>query len=300
MRVLAIVGPTAVGKSALGLELARELGGEIVSADAMQLYRGMDIGTGKATKSQQETVPHHLIDVLDLTDEASVAAYQRQARAAIDEILSRNRLPILVGGSGLYVRAVLEPLEFPGTDQNLRRALEAQLAEVGAAGLHARLAEVDPAAALAIEPTNGRRIVRALEVVELTGRPFTAVLPAHAGVYQDVRIGLHTERADLDSRIEARVVEMMKLGWLDEVSNLRARGLADTRTAARALGYQQLLGHLAGDVELGAAVEDTVTATKRFARRQESWFGRDKTVNWLDARTGVTEQTRIVRGLLGL
>lgn len=298
--MLVIVGPTAVGKSALALELAQQLDGEIVSADAMQLYRGMDIGTGKATTEQRRQVPHHLIDVLELTDEASVAAYQRQARAAIDEVRSRGRLPILVGGSGLYVRAVLEPLEFPGTDPSVRRDLEAQLAQVGAARLHARLAEVDPAAALAIEPTNGRRIVRALEVVQLTGRPFTAILPPHAGVYQDVRVGLRTNRLDLDQRIELRVVEMMRQGWLNEVSSLRAQGLADTRTASRALGYSQLLAHLAGDLDLATAVEETVTATKRFARRQESWFGRDKQIHWLDASAVMTEQIRIIRGLVSL
>lgn len=287
-----------MGKSALALALARALDGEIVSADAMQLYRGMNIGTGKASKAEQELVPHHLIDVLDLTDEASVAAYQKLAREVIKQIRARQRLPILVGGSGLYVRAVLEPLEFPGTDQNLRRSLEDELTQVGSAGLHARLAEVDPAAALAIEPTNGRRIVRALEVVQLTGRPFTAILPPHEGVYADLRIGLRADRADLDTRIEARIVKMMKLGWLAEVSNLRAQGLADTRTAARALGYQQLLAHLAGDVELGAAVEETVTATKRFARRQESWFGRDKQIQWLDASMPLSDLADDVGQLL--
>jgi tRNA dimethylallyltransferase len=241
-----------------------------------------------------------MIDVLELTDEASAAVYQRRAREVIGEIQARGRLPILVGGSGLYVRAVLEPLEFPGTDQQLRRDLEDELAQAGAASLHARLAQVDPAAALAIEPTNGRRIVRALEVVQLTGRPFTAVLPTNQSVYRDLRVGLRTDRVDLDSRIAARVVEMMKQGWLDEVSSLRARGLADTRTASRALGYQQLLAHLAGDLELASAIEETVNATKRFARRQESWFGRDRSITWLDTKTGLPNQVEQVRRLLSI
>jgi tRNA dimethylallyltransferase len=273
-----------MGKSALGLGLAAALNGEIVNADAMALYRGMDIGTGKPTKAQRAEVTHHLLDELHITDEASVAVYQRKARNAIADIRVRGRLPILVGGSGLYVKAVLEPLEFPGTDREIRQTLEDDLAEVGSVKMHERLAEVDPLAASAIDPQNGRRIVRALEVVQLTGSSFNAHLGMHQSVYADVRVGLRAERTNLDDRISRRVVEMMKAGWLDEVSRLRAEGLADTRTAGRALGYQQLLKHLAGEYDLSQAVADTVTATKRFARRQESWFGRDSQIIWLDAK----------------
>jgi tRNA dimethylallyltransferase len=272
-----------MGKSALGLGLAAALNGEIVNADAMALYRGMDIGTGKPTKAQRAEVTHHLLDELHITDEASVAVYQRKARNAIADIAARGRLPILVGGSGLYVKAVLEPLEFPGTDREIRQTLEDDLAEVGSVKMHERLAEVDPLAASAIDPQNGRRIVRALEVVQLTGSSFNAHLGMHQSVYRDVRVGLRADRTNLDDRISRRVVEMMKAGWLDEVSRLRAEGLADTRTAGRALGYQQLLKHLAGEYDLSQAVAETVTATKRFARRQESWFGRDSQIIWLDA-----------------
>lgn len=281
--VLAIVGATATGKSALALSLAEKLGGEIVNADAMQLYQGMDIGTGKPSRSEQQRVRHHQIDVLRITEEASVAVYQRKAREAIAEIKARGSLPILVGGSGLYVKAVLEPLEFPGTDKQVRQALEEELAQVGSTQLHARLAEVDPDAASAIDPQNARRIVRALEVVQLTGNPFGASLRNQRGIYQDLRIGLRVNREELDQRISARVVDMMKRGWLAEVSDLRSEGLADTRTAARALGYQQLLQVLAGQCDLATGVSDTVSATKKFARRQESWFNRDSEIKWLDA-----------------
>jgi tRNA dimethylallyltransferase len=267
----------------LGLGLAAALNGEIVNADAMALYRGMDIGTGKPTKAQRAEVTHHLLDELHITDEASVAVYQRKARNVIADITARGRLPILVGGSGLYVKAVLEPLEFPGTDRKIRQTFEDDLAEVGSVKMHERLAEVDPLAASAIDPQNGRRIVRALEVVQLTGSSFNAHLGMHQSVYRDVRVGLRADRTNLDDRISRRVVEMMKAGWLDEVSRLRAEGLADTRTAGRALGYQQLLKHLAGEYDLSQAVAETVTATKRFARRQESWFGRDSHIIWLDA-----------------
>lgn len=272
-----------MGKTALGVALALELDGEVVNADAMALYRGMDIGTGKPTPRQQSMVAHHLLDELKITDEASVAVYQRRAREVIAEIRSRGRVPILVGGSGLYVKAVLEPLEFPGTDRELRQALEDDLAQVGSAKMHERLSEVDPLAASVIDPQNGRRIVRALEVVQLTGNPFNARLFSEKSVYVDVRVGLRTSRADLDDRVATRVVEMMKAGFLDEVSRLRAEGLADTRTAAQALGYQQLFRHLAGDYDLPTAVAETVSATKKFARRQESWFGRDRQIVWLDA-----------------
>jgi tRNA dimethylallyltransferase len=280
--VVAIVGPTAAGKSALSLALAQELGGEVVNADSMQLYRGMDIGTAKLTPAERAGVPHHVLDIWDVTEPASVAGYQRRARAAIDDIRARGRVPLLVGGSGLYVRAVLERFEFPGTDAGLRAALEAELAEVGAAALHARLAAADPGAAAGILPSNGRRIVRALEVVELTGRGFTATLPDPAPYYPSVQLGVDLDTAALDERIALRVVHMWDLGLVAEVRALVAGGLREGRTASRALGYQQVLRYLAGERGEDEAAADTVQATRRFVRRQRSWFRRDPRIHWLD------------------
>ncbi len=275
--VVAVVGPTAAGKSELGIALARELGGEVVNADSMQLYRGMDIGTAKLTPAERGGVPHHLLDVWDVRETASVADYQRRARAVVDTLRAAGRVPVLVGGSGLYVRAVLDDLRFPGTDPAVRSRLEAELAEVGPAPLHARLAAVAPAAAAAILPTNGRRLVRALEVVELTGQ-FAAKLPEPAPVYPAVRIGLDVPRAALDARIAARVDRMWAAGLVAEVRGLD--GLRQGRTASRALGYAQVLRHLDGDWGEEQAREETVRATRRFARRQDSWF-RKEPVTWL-------------------
>ncbi|HSV67437.1 MAG TPA: tRNA (adenosine(37)-N6)-dimethylallyltransferase MiaA [Mycobacteriales bacterium] len=303
-RVVAVVGPTAAGKSELAVELARRLDGEIVNADSMQLYRGMDVGTAKLAEPARRGVPHHLLDLWDVTQTASVADYQRLARAAIDAILARGRTALLVGGSGLYVRAVLDPLEFPGTDPAIRARLEGELAHLGAATLHTRLAVLDPAAAGGILPSNGRRIVRALEVVELTGRPYTATMPAYAGRddagpagavpagarpayrgwsagYTAVRLGL--DRPDLDERIGARVDLMWSRGLVEEVRTLLAAGIRDGLTASRALGYQQVLAQLAGRCTEAEARAETCRATRRFARRQRSWFRRDPGVVWLDA-----------------
>ncbi|HET9654661.1 MAG TPA: tRNA (adenosine(37)-N6)-dimethylallyltransferase MiaA [Kineosporiaceae bacterium] len=280
-QVIAVVGPTAAGKSDLAVDLALALGGEIVNADAMQLYRGMDIGTAKLTPEQRRGVPHHLLDVLDVREEASVAAYQRQAREVLAEIAGRGRRALLVGGSGLYVRAVLDTLDIPPTDPGVRARWEAELAVTGAAQLHARLAAVDPVAAANILPGNGRRIVRALEVVELTGRPFSASLPRQEYAVPAVQLGLSVPRPELDWRIEVRVDRMWADGLVEEVRALAARGLAEGRTASRALGYAQVLRVLAGECDETAAREDTVRATRRFARRQESWFRRDGRVTWL-------------------
>ncbi|GAB2615385.1 tRNA (adenosine(37)-N6)-dimethylallyltransferase MiaA [Streptomyces capparidis] len=280
-RVIAVVGPTAAGKSDLGVALAQELGGEVVNADSMQLYRGMDIGTAKLTPEERQGVPHHLMDVWDVTVTASVAEYQRLARAVIDRLLAEGRAPVLVGGSGLYVRGAIDALEFPGTDPEVRGRLEAELAVSGPGVLHARLAAVDPAAARAILPSNGRRLVRALEVVEITGRPFTANLPGHDSVYDAVQIGVDVPRPELDRRIAARVDRMWEAGLVDEVRELERAGLREGRTASRALGYQQVLAHLAGECGEDAARAETVRATKRFARRQDSWFRRDPRVHWL-------------------
>ncbi|MDI3422358.1 tRNA (adenosine(37)-N6)-dimethylallyltransferase MiaA [Streptomyces luteolus] len=280
-RVIAVVGPTAAGKSDLGVFLAGQLGGEVVNADSMQLYRGMDIGTAKLTPEERGGVPHHLLDIWDVTVAASVAEYQKLARAEIDRLLAEGRWPILVGGSGLYVRGAVDQLEFPGTDPDVRAALEEELTLRGSGALHARLAAADPEAAQAILPSNGRRIVRALEVIEITGRPFTANLPGHDSVYDTVQIGVDVARPELDERIAVRVDRMWADGLVDEVRTLERQGLREGRTASRALGYQQVLAALAGECTEDEARAETIRATKRFARRQDSWFRRDPRVHWL-------------------
>jgi tRNA dimethylallyltransferase len=281
--VIAVVGPTAAGKSDLALRLAHAVGGEIVNADSMQLYAGMDIGTAKLTVAERQGVPHHLLDIWDVRQTASVAEYQRLAREVIAAIQRRGRVPVLAGGSGLYVRAALDPLEFPGTDPRLRSRLEAELAERGAAALHTRLAGLDPAAAAAILPSNGRRIVRALEVIELSGRPFAAALPEYESVYPAVQIGLAVDRAELDRRIADRTDRMFAAGLAEEVTGLVRAGLREGKTASRALGYAQVLRFLDGACPLAEARAQTTLATRRFARRQEAWFRRDPRVTWLAA-----------------
>jgi tRNA dimethylallyltransferase len=283
--LIAVVGATATGKSGLAVELARALGGEVVNADSMQLYRGMDVGTAKEPEAARRGVPHHLLDVWPVTRTANVADYQRLARAAIADITARGRVPVLAGGSGLYVRAALDDLHFPGTDGGTRARLEAELDRVGPAALHARLAALDPAAAAAILPGNGRRIVRALEVIEISGRPFTATMPGWDQGRPAVQLGLRLPRPELDRRIAARVDRMWQAGFEDEVRGLVRQGLREGRTASRALGYRQMLRHLDGELTLDQAREETVRATRRFARRQESWFHRDPRVHWLDAST---------------
>ena len=288
--VIAVVGATATGKSGLGIALARALGGEVVNADSMQLYRGMDIGTAKEPRAAWQGVPHHLLDVWPVTQTANVAEYQKLARTAIEEIAGRGRVPVLVGGSGLYVRAALDDLEFPGTDGDLRTRLEDELLRLGPAALHARLATLDPAAAGSILAGNGRRIVRALEVIELSGRPFSATMPSYEQIRPAVQIGLTLPRPELDLRIAARVDRMWQAGLEAEVKGLVEGGLREGRTASRALGYQQLLRCLDGECTLEEARLETIRATRRFARRQESWFRRDPRVCWLDASAPTPEQ----------
>lgn len=279
--VVVIVGPTASGKSALAVDLATGVGGEIVNADALQLYRGMDIGTAKASAAERAAVPHHLLDVLDVTEAASVAAFQRDARAVIADCHLRGVTPIVTGGSSLYVRAVLDRLDFPGTDPVLRDRWSAELERVGAETLHAVLAERDPAAAAQILPTNGRRVVRALEVVELTGRPFAATMPPHESIYPHVTlIGLEVPRLELDVRLTERVDRMWDDGLLDEVSSLRAVGLDDVATASKAIGYRQAIAQLDGRMTETEAKADTVRATRRFARRQDRLFRTDPRIHW--------------------
>jgi len=282
--VIAVVGATATGKSRLAIQLALALGGEVVNADSMQLYRGMDIGTAKVTAAERDGVPHHLLDIWDVTRTASVAEYQVLAREVIGDIAARGRVAVLAGGSGLYVRAALDDLSFPGTDAGVRERLEAELAGLGPAVLHDRLSGLDPAAAAAILPSNGRRIVRALEVIELSGRAFSATLPGYDAGRPAVQIGLRLPRDELDRRIAARVDHMWRAGFEAEVRELaRHAGLRDGRTASRALGYQQVLRYLDGGWTPDAARAETVKATRRFARRQESWFRRDPRITWLDA-----------------
>ncbi len=287
MTLIAVVGATAAGKSDLAVDLALALGGEVINADSMQLYRGMDIGTAKLTVEERRGVPHHLLDVWDVTKAASVAEYQDLADAVIAGITARGKVPVLVGGSGLYIRAALGELDFPGTDEAIRNRLEAELAERGPAPLHERLRSQDPVAAANILPSNGRRIVRALEVIELSGRPFSATMPGYEGGRPAIQLGVQVDRAELDRRIQARVDRMWAAGFEAEVRRLAARGLRDGKTASRALGYQQMLRYLDGDLTLDQAREETARATRRFARRQESWFRRDPRVVWLSGGDGL-------------
>ncbi|RBY88190.1 tRNA (adenosine(37)-N6)-dimethylallyltransferase MiaA [Blastococcus sp. TBT05-19] len=281
--VVAVVGPTATGKTALAVALAQRLGGEVVNADSMQLYRGMDIGTAKPDEVERGGVPHHLLDLWDVREPASVAEYRLRARAEIDRLRAAGTVPLLVGGSGLYVRAVLDELDFPGTDPAIRARLEAELADAGAAALHARLTRLDPAAGAAVLPANGRRIVRALEVIELTGGPFRAELPEPRPHYPAVTIGLDREAGELDDRVALRVDRMWTAGFVDEVAALDALGLREGPTASRAIGYAQVLAQFDGTLTAEEARERTVIATRRFVRRQRSWFRRDAGTTWLDA-----------------
>ncbi len=281
--VVAVVGATAAGKTELSLDLAEALGGEIVNTDAMQVYRGMDVGTAKLPVAERRGIPHHLLDLLEVTEPATVAEFQRLARAVVDDCRARGRTPVLVGGSALYTRAVLDRFDFPGTDPQVRARWEAELAEHGPEELHRRLAEVDREAAARIEPLNGRRVVRALEVVEITGRPFTAALPVPSYFYdRTVQVGVRIPRPVLDERIELRVQRMWEAGLVEEVRRLAAAGLRDGRTAPRALGYQQVLAFLDGECTEDEARQRTVVGTRRFARRQESWFVKDARVSWVD------------------
>jgi tRNA dimethylallyltransferase len=304
---IVIVGPTASGKSGLAVALAlayaaRGQRAEVVSADSMLVYRGMDVGTAKPTARERAGVVHHLVDVLDVTETASVAQFQSLARAAVADCLARGVVPILVGGSALYVRAVVDAFEFPGTDPQLRARLESELAELGPEVLHARLVGRDPEAAARILPANGRRVVRALEVGELTGRPFAAELPERRYALPDVvQIGLDVPRDVLDDRIRRRVDAMWAAGLVAEVHRLEQAGLRHGLTASRALGYRQVLQHLDGELDEAAARESTVVATRRFARRQDAWFRKDERIAWLaHDRPDLVEATLVLaRGAPG-
>ncbi len=278
--VIAVVGPTGSGKSDLAVSLALELDGEVINADAMQFYRGMDIGTAKVTMAERRGVPHHLLDILDVTEEASVSQFQQQARAIITDIHARGKRAILAGGSGLYVRATLDVLEFPGTDPRLRRELEEELAAHGTGALLARLQAVDPVSAGRL--SDDRRIIRALEVHQLTGRPFSSFMPQRQYYQPAVQIGLTVDRGELRDRLARRVHRMVDGGLLAEVERLETQGLRQGKTAPRALGYSQFLRVLDGATTVPEAAEETIVATRQFARRQLTWFRADPRIQWLD------------------
>ena len=282
-KVIVICGATATGKSEIAIQIAQELDAEIINADSMQLYRGMDIGTAKLSLEEQQGIPHHLLDVLDVKEDSTVAWYQERARAAITEIHSRGKDAVIVGGTGLYIKAILDDLNFPDTNPEVRAKLEAEAEEFGSASLFARLEELDPAAALAIDRANTRRIIRALEVIEITGQPFTANLPREdSSRYPDaMQFGLVMDREHLRERIDLRVDRMWESGFVDEVDRLITQGIKDGVTAQRALGYAQIIAMRDGTMTEEEAKEDTKRASRQYARRQETWFSRDARIQWV-------------------
>lgn len=284
--VVALVGATATGKTALSVALAQTLGGEVINADSMQFYRGMDIGTAKATATERQGVPHHLLDIYELDVKASVATFQTLARQKIAEVRERNRVPILTGGSGLYVRAALDTLEFPPTDPDLRQELQDHVTAHGTDELVSELRRVDPTSLYRIH--DDRRIIRAIEVYRLTGRPFSSFMPTrqyHPDTPPVLQIGLRIERELLHERIAQRVHQMVDRGWLEEVQHLKTQGLEHAPTASHAIGYRQMLAHLAGQMSKTEAIDSTIVATRRFARRQETWFKADPRVHWIEAQS---------------
>ena len=303
--LVAVVGLTASGKSGFSLQLAAALGErgvacEIISADAFQLYRGMDIGTAKVSVQERGGIPHHLLDVLELEEKASVAAYQRSCRQVINEIRAREALPILVGGSGLYVRAVLDKIEFPGTDSGIRAQLETQAAQLGIKKMHQRLAEVDPESAARIVPANERRVIRALEVYELTGKKFSATMPRREYFQPAVQLGIKWPLAVLDERISQRTAQMLTQGFIEEVAELEKRGLADTPTACRATGYQAVMDYLAGKITREESAEQIALQTRHLARKQRKWFRKDPRIHWLDGEAGASSNLKQALTLLGI
>ena len=292
MRPIAVFGPTASGKSALGLALAHELDGEVVNVDSMQLYRGMDIGTAKLTPAVREGIPHHQLDVWDVTETASVARYQRDAIADVEGIMARGKTPILVGGSMLYAQALVDDWQFPPTDPAVRAKYEARRVEIGTDALHEELAQVDPAAAAIIEDKDPRRTVRALEVIELTGKPYKASQPPKDAPprWGTRLLGLRTTADWLNPRIELRTRQMFERGLIEEVERLQTQGLVADSTAGRAIGYAQVFQAQRGELTWNEAVERTITGTRRYVRRQRSWFNRDKRIMWLDAAGDTTAQ----------
>ena len=283
MSILVICGATATGKSDLAISLAQHFDGEIINADSMQIYRGMDIGTAKLTVEERQGVRHHLLDVLDVTQDSTVAWYQESARQVIDEIESRGKRPIIVGGTGLYIKSILDELNFPDTDPHTRKSLELELEKIGLDAMYERLQKLDPAAGIAIDRANARRVIRALEVIAITGKPFTANLPREESTrYPDARqFGLVMDRESLDMRISARVDLMWEQGFVSEVQSLLNAGLTEARTAQLALGSSQIIAFLDGRMTQDEAREDTKRATRQYARRQETWFSRDARITWI-------------------
>ena len=285
MTLVVIAGATATGKSDLAVELAKKIGGEIVNADSMQLYRGMDIGTAKLTQDERRGIPHHLLDLVDVSTDVNVAWYQEQARLVIDQLLAQGIPAIVVGGTGFYIKATLDDLNFPDTDPAVREKLTLEAEKIGGDALHKRLGILDPAAAAAIPRENVRRVIRALEVIEITGKPFTANLPRENSTkYPDaLQFGLTMDRELLDLRVDKRVEMMFEKGLVAEVEQLIGQGLLEGKTARAALGYAQVISMLAGDISLEQAISETKLATRQYIRRQETWFRRDQRISWLDS-----------------
>jgi len=283
MSLIVICGATASGKSGLSIALAKEISAEIINADSMQLYRGMDIGTAKLTVAERESIPHHLLDILDVSEDANVASYQQIARAKIDELQNTGKNVIIVGGTGLYIKAIIDELNFPDRDIQIRERIDKDALELGAIEMHKKLAELDPVAAAKIPANNLRRVVRALEVIELTGEPFTAQLPREdVDHYQGVKqFGLVMDRSTLDQRISQRVDQMWELGFVAEVQQLISAGITNGKTAQAALGYKQIINSISDGSSLELAKEETKRATRQYARRQETWFSRDPRIKWL-------------------
>lgn len=307
-KLIAVVGPTGAGKSDLAIAIAKQIieaGGkaEIVNCDSMQFYKGMDIGTAKLSVAEREGIPHHLIDWLEITDESTAAEYQAVARPLIEKLQANEVVPIMVGGSMLYIAAVLNNFEFPARDEQLRAKLEADLIEFGPHEMHRRLKEIDPVAASRIIPENGRRSVRAIEIVTLTGEPFAAALPDEPEDWQPVlEIGINGNREDLVSRLEQRVHKMWQRGLVAEVEGLLDKGIRQGKTSARAIGYAQALAQLDGTMTEAEAIADTVRLTQKYSRRQMSWFRRDTRIHWLDYQDPdyKTKAANLVRDWLGI
>jgi tRNA dimethylallyltransferase len=299
MSLIIVCGATATGKSDLAVSLAKEINAEVVNADSMQVYKGMDIGTAKLTGEERGGIAHHLIDVLDIKDEANVAWYQQIAREKIDEILSSGKSVVVVGGTGLYIKAILDDLNFPDTDPAVRQKITDQAEKLGNDVMHERLAKLDPAAALAIPKENIRRVIRALEVIELTGKPFTANLPRQeSSKYPDAKqFGLVLDRGNLDEKIDKRVEDMWAKGFAREVSTLMTKGLEQSGTAKKALGYMQIMNYLNGESDEAFAKEETKRVTRAYARRQETWFSRDERIKWLAPESNAARLEKLLASI---
>ena len=299
MRLIIVCGATATGKSELAVSLAKEIHAEVVNADSMQVYKGMDIGTAKLTNEERGGIAHHLIDVLDIKDEANVAWYQQIAREKIDQILNSGKSVVVVGGTGLYIKAILDDLNFPDTDPEVRQKITDQAEKLGNDVMHERLAKLDPAAALAIPKENIRRVIRALEVIELTGKPFTANLPRQeSSKYPDAKqFGLVLDRGNLDEKIDKRVEDMWAKGFAREVSTLMTKGLEQSGTAKKALGYMQIINYLNGESDEAFAKEETKRVTRAYARRQETWFSRDERIKWLAPESNAARLEKLLASI---